>query len=112
VACFQPAQVEHFHAPTLFSDIFNLITLLPIRHGEVVKKKLLLDLVLAVEKELEMRWWCEPEERMAVFLEIMLAGLILRRVGSGRTEEEELVSLMGQVDLGMIRDAEVWKIWR
>jgi hypothetical protein len=33
---------------------------------------------------------------MAVFLGIMLAGLILRRVGSGRTEDEkELVSLMG-----------------
>jgi hypothetical protein len=97
----------------LFSDIFNLITLLPIRHGEVVEKKLLLDLVLAAEKELGMRWWCELEERMAVFLGIMLAGLILRRVGSGRTEDEdELVSLMGQVDLSMIRDAEVWRIWR
>jgi hypothetical protein len=98
---------------TLFSDIFNLITMLPIRHGEVVEKKLLLDLVLAAEKELEMRWWCELEERMAVFLGIMLAGFILRRVGLGRTEdEEELVSLMEQVDLGMIRDAEVWRIWR
>jgi hypothetical protein len=40
---------------TLFSGIFNLITLLPFRHGEVVEKKLLLDLVLAAEKELEMR---------------------------------------------------------
>jgi hypothetical protein len=41
---------------TLFSDIFNLITMLPIRHGEVVEKKLLLDLVLAAGKKLEMRW--------------------------------------------------------
>jgi len=98
---------------TLFSGIFNLIAMLPIRRGEGVEKQLLLDLVLAAEKELEMRWWCEPEERMVVFLGIMLAGLILRCVGSSRTEdEEELVSLMGQVDLGMIRDAEVWRIWR
>lgn len=82
--------------------------MLPVRHGEVVEKKLLLDLVLAAGKELKMHWWREPKERMAVFWGIMLAGLILRRVGSGRTEEdEELVSLMGQVDLGMIGDAEV-----
>ena len=86
--------------------------MLPIRYSEVVEKKLLLDLVFATEKEMKMHWWHEPKERMAVFLGIVVAGLILRRVGLGRTEgNEELVSLMGQVYLGLIGDEEVIFEW-
>jgi hypothetical protein len=45
---------------------------------------------------------------MVVFWGIMLAGLVLRRFGSGTTrEDEELVSLMGQVDLSIAVDAKI-----
>jgi hypothetical protein len=93
---------------TLFPDIFDLITILPLRSGEMVEKKLLLDLLLAAGRELKMYWWREPKERMVVFWGIMLAGLVLHRVGSGTTrEDEELVSLMGQVDLSIAEDAKI-----
>ena len=108
MARFQLAQDEHSNTHYSVPQLFRLDPMLPLRHGEVVEKKLLLDLVLATGRELKMHWWREPKERMAVFLGIMLEGLILRRVGSDKTEEdEELVSLMGWVDLGIIGDAEV-----
>jgi hypothetical protein len=41
---------------TLFLDIFDLIAILPLRSGEVVEKKLLLDLLLTARRELKMYW--------------------------------------------------------
>lgn len=48
---------------TLFPDIFNLVTTLPIKHQEVVDKKTLMILALAAaKKECKMRWSMAPRE--------------------------------------------------
>ncbi|KAF2794652.1 hypothetical protein K505DRAFT_336760 [Melanomma pulvis-pyrius CBS 109.77] len=93
---------------TFFPDIFNLVAMLPIKNGEKVEKKVMVELVLTAARECGMDWWHESRERMAVFMGIMLAGMILRRIGKGGTvEDETLGALMGGLDLGRIEDGDV-----
>lgn len=93
---------------TFFPDIFNLIAMLPIKNDEKVEKKVMVELVLTAARECGMDWWHESRERMAVFMGIMLAGMVLRRIGKdGNVEDEKLGELMGKVDLGAVEDKDI-----
>jgi hypothetical protein len=95
---------------TFFTGIFNVVTMLPIKNKETIEKKMLFDLVIEVARQCGMKWWCELRERLAVFIGVLLAGMILRRVGSNNNKKDmELEMLMGKVDLGIVEDNEVMR---
>ena len=87
-------------APGFLADVCYLITMLPIRAGEVIERKLLIDLLKEAARECGMEWWDRMREGYGVVYGIMHAGMIMKGIGEDRKAESEVSEVLGKMGLG------------
>jgi hypothetical protein len=78
-----------------FDDVCNLITMLPIKNGELIQRKLLIDLIFEAARECGTVWWYNLRERAAVVFGVMHACMIQRQAEIDKTRDELADSVSG-----------------
>ncbi|KAF2248206.1 hypothetical protein BU26DRAFT_565614 [Trematosphaeria pertusa] len=85
--------------PSFLRDIYHLLAMLPIKSGQAIERKLLIELLWEAARECGMDWWSNMRDRAAVVFGVMHACMIHRRIDAQQTEDE-LGSLLEKMDLG------------
>jgi hypothetical protein len=108
--------------PTLsarfFADITSLIHMLPIRDGDVIERKLLMELLLRAAKECGMDWWSGFWEQGAVLFGVNYACMLQRRCGGETgnwntkgTGYEEVADMLGKMDGKEVERKLMGQVW-
>jgi hypothetical protein len=86
-------------SPEFCADIGHLLRMLPIKDGEDIDRRLLIDLILEAAKQCGMQWCSCAQSRAVIWLGIMHACSLVRR-GYFDNSDEELGTLMSKTNLG------------
>ncbi|KAF9737576.1 hypothetical protein PMIN06_007820 [Paraphaeosphaeria minitans] len=96
---FEASSLVFPPAPGFLRDVCQLITMLPMKAGTVIERKLLMELLLEAARECNMAWWNSTRELAAVMYGVMHAYMIYRHLQAKKQEDAMMSMKRGKVVL-------------